>query len=469
MATPNLIAYTYFFIFLPFTSSESGSGSETPIGYGTCADDEQENSFKCFFQMLGLLTNFLICEATGTEVNLNEANAHFSVYGTQPRSCFMKNPLVANCSIYSTDLIGSLDICLTITLTNPCKNCQKLKAVHWVKPEAPYGLNITYQEQAHEYLVQFSTPHMANSFLKDKLIHQLAYRQENTDWTTTESDFVRLKLLGQLFEPNVMYEMKVRSRPNGDYFGGYWSDWSSSQNFTTSARTSSGIKLRFHSLDKVVLITVSIASFFVLFIVILLVPIFWKNRIKAIVWPTIPNHQKTLDKFCNKLRKTSNTSFFNAESLGYADIHKVESIQAKSEAAHLQPPSCSPEAETEDLVEPKSNLNHIHHGWLKLPLAYEGMLSTEEKATLYSGSEDTSGDHSVLSINLYNEGRMADQHGWNSQDLCKYSILPMDHIFPPELKAGSCDHTYSNGKTRVLNKEETYITMASFFENKGKL
>lgn len=42
----------------------------------------------------------------------------------------MKKHLVGNCSINSIDLLGDLEVCLTITLTNPCKNCQKLKAVH---------------------------------------------------------------------------------------------------------------------------------------------------------------------------------------------------------------------------------------------------------------------------------------------------------------------------------------------------
>ncbi|KAG8131174.1 hypothetical protein E2320_017763 [Naja naja] len=366
-----------------------------------------------------------------------------TVYGSQPRSCFMKNPLVGNCSIYSSDLIGFLDICLTITLINPCKNCQKLKAVHIVKPEAPFGLNITYQEKANEFLVQFSTPHVGNSFLEDKLIHQLAYRQENTNWTTIESNFLRLKLLGKEFEPEVTYEMKVRSRPNGHYFKGHWSDWSSSQYFKTSARASRGI-------TKIS---------------------FLRQR-----YPDNHIHYKLLHTFCcnssgpNILEKqNSDGSFFNPESLGYAHIHKVDSIQAKSEVAHLQPPSYNLDAEAEDLAEQKGNLNHIHHGWLKLPLAYEGMLSTEVKNKVYGGSEDISADHSVLSINVYNEGRIADQHGWNSHDLCKYSIVPMNHIFPPALKTGSCDHTYSNGETRVLNKEETYVTMASFFENKGKL
>ncbi|KAM3843436.1 interleukin-7 receptor subunit alpha [Vipera latastei] len=467
MAKPNLIVYTYFFIFLPSICAESGSGSETSVGYGTCVDYEQDNNFKCFTQMLALESNFLICDASVTEVNLNEANARFSVNGNEPRSCFMKNPLVSNCSIYISDLIVSLTVCLTITVINPCKNCQELKPAHIVKPEAPFGLNITYQEKANEYLVQYSTPHIEYAFLEDKLIHQLAYCQKNASWTTKESNFLILKLLGKEFEPEVTYEMKVRSKPNGHYYKGPWSEWSSSQyfkrsrNISTSDKTSSGI-------NKVVFITVSIASFFVLLVVILLVPTFWKNRIKAIVWPTIPDHQKTLDKFCNKLRKNSDTTFFNPESLGYAHIHKVDSIQAKSEVAHLHPPSYNLEAEVENLVEQKGNLNHIHHEWLKLPLAYEGMLSTEMKNKLYSGSENTSADGSVLSINLYNEGRIIDQHGWSNNDLCKYSSVSMDHIFP-ELKTGSCDHTYSNGKIRVLNKEETYVTMASFFENKGKL
>ncbi|XP_070599543.1 interleukin-7 receptor subunit alpha isoform X2 [Erythrolamprus reginae] len=415
--------------------------------------------------MLSMESNFLICEATGTEMNLNEINANFSIPSScsnEPLWCIMKNPLVGNCSIELCDFIGELDVCLTITLTNPYKKCRKLKVAKCVKLEAPFGLNITYLEKANEYLVQFSTIHAAYAVLEDNLIHQLAYRQKSTNWTTTESNVVKLKLLGKEFQPDVTYEMKVRSRPNEVYYSGPWSDWSSSQYFNTSAETSSGI-------NKVLLMTVSIASFFVLFVVILLGPIFWKNRIKAIVWPTIPNHKKTLDKLCNKLRKNSDASFFNPESLGYADIHKVQSIQAKSEVARLQPPSYNPDEEANNLAEPKSNLNPIDHGWLKLPLAYEGMLSTEVKEKLYNGSGDAIADRSDLSINLYNEGRTPDPHSWSSRDLCKYSIVPLDHFPPSELRTGSCDHTYSNGETRVLNKEETYVTMASFFENKGKL
>ncbi|XP_063151829.1 interleukin-7 receptor subunit alpha isoform X2 [Candoia aspera] len=442
MAKPNLMVYSYFFIFLPSISAESGSGSETSVGYGTCADAEQDNSFKCFVQMPVLQSNFLICDATGTDMNLNKANASFAVYGIQPRLCFMKSPLVSNCSIYNRDLLHSLEVCLTITLINPCKDCQKVKTTDIIKPEAPFGLNITYQEKANEYLVQFSTPHIANSFLDNKLIHQLAYRQKKTDWTTIISHFLILKLLGKELEPEVTYEMKVRSKPNGDYFKGPWSEWSSSQYFNTSARISSGI-------NKVVQMTASITSFFVLFIVILLVPVFWQKRIKAVVWPTIPNHQKTLDKLCNKLKK-------------------VDSIQAKSEMDQLQPPSHDLDADVENLVEQKNNLNQIHHGWLKLPLAYEGMLPTEMKNKLSRGSEDTCANDSFPSIVLYDESRVADQHRWGN-DLGKYSSASMDHIIIPELKTGSCCQTNPNGEKRVLNKEETYVTMASFFENKGKL
>ncbi|KAM6474260.1 interleukin-7 receptor subunit alpha isoform 1-T1 [Liasis olivaceus] len=458
MARPTLMVYTYFFIFLPSISAESGSGSEASVGYGTCADAEQDNGFKCFIQMPVFQSNFLICDATGTEMNLNEANASFSVYGIQPQLCFMKSPLVRNCSIDNRDLLRSFEVCLTITLINPCKDCQKMKATHIIKPEAPFDLNITYQETANEYLVQFSTPHIANSFLENKLIHQLAYRQENADWTTIESYFLILKLLGKKFQPEVTYEMKVRSKPNGDYFKGHWSEWSSSQYFKTSARISNGM-------NKLVLLTVSVTTFFLLLIVIFLVPVFWKNRIKEMLWPSIPNHQKTLDKFCNKLRKNSDASFFNPESLGYTHIHKVDSIQAKSEIAHLQPPSHNLDADVENLVKRKDS---IHHGWLKLPLAYEGMLPTETKNQLSSGSEDTSADDSFPSINLCDEGRLADQHGWNN-DLGKNSNSLMGHIILPELKTGSCCQVYPNGEKRLLNNEETYVTMASFFENKGKL
>lgn len=51
-----------------------------------------------------------------------------------------------------------------------------------VKPEVPFNINITYQKEANEYLIHYSTPHSWKKYLKDKLIHQIAYRQGEGPW-----------------------------------------------------------------------------------------------------------------------------------------------------------------------------------------------------------------------------------------------------------------------------------------------
>lgn len=55
-----------------------------------------------------------------------------------------------------------------------------------VKPEVPFNINITYQKEANEYLIHYNTPHSWKKYLKDKLIHQIAYRQEEGTWKVSD-------------------------------------------------------------------------------------------------------------------------------------------------------------------------------------------------------------------------------------------------------------------------------------------
>ncbi|KAF3828581.1 hypothetical protein GH733_004571 [Mirounga leonina] len=54
-------------------------------------------------------------------------------------------------------------------------------------------------------------------------------------------------------------------------------------------------------------------------------------RIKPIVWPSLPDHKKTLEQLCKKPKKNLNVSF-NPESFLDCQIHKVDGIQARDEA-----------------------------------------------------------------------------------------------------------------------------------------
>ncbi|XP_044287120.1 interleukin-7 receptor subunit alpha [Varanus komodoensis] len=456
VASPTLCTY---FIFLATAASESDSGSGASLGYGTCADSELDTSFECITQMPEFQENYLICNATVADMNLNEADIFFSAFNKQFRNCTMLSQLVSKCLLQNGDLIPAIEVCLTVTLMKqPCKVCQKLRAAHIIKPEAPFALNVTYQDKANEYFVQFSTAHLPGSYIHDDLIHEIAYRQQNKPWMTMKSNYVTLKILGQRLQPETTYEMKVRTKPNDDYFKGTWSEWSSSAYFNTSAKVPVVID------NNTVEMIISTGGFIVLFILFFLIFIFWKSRIKPVVWPTIPNHKKALHQFCHKLRKNSDASFFNPESFGYVHIHKVNSIQCKAEVDHCQPSLSGSSASwlPQDVDDPEktgngleqNNLIHINQGWLKLPLAYEGMWSAETRLNRRPSASD---GNTCSSANLNDDSSHALGNG---------STPSLDPTILSGLEAGICHSLCVNVQTGTSNIEEAYVTMASFIGRK---
>lgn len=135
-----------------------------------------------------------------------------------------------------TDILSNKDICVEYEIKR--RACRSLIVTDIVKPEVPFDINITYQKEANEYLIHYSTPHSRKKYLKDKLIHQIAYRQEESTWKTIKSPYLQVKLLGKNLEADALYEVKVRSQPNGDYFKGIWSEWSTSKSFRTTGEHS---------------------------------------------------------------------------------------------------------------------------------------------------------------------------------------------------------------------------------------
>nr|XP_056705105.1 interleukin-7 receptor subunit alpha [Euleptes europaea] len=410
------------------------------------------------------------------EMYLKETPIHFTVrYGDNSHACSVESQLECKCSLEDSVGYSPVEACL-ILMEPQYKCCRNLSVFQIVKPEAPFGLNITYQDKEDAYLVQFSTPLSSSTFLKTQLLYETAYWPENTNWTmssnTKRFTHVPLTLLRKEFQPGTKHELKVRSKPNGVYFDGFWSEWSSSAYIQTRGNNRKRVNTPKLRGDKVILMTTSFGGFFVLLILIWLIPIFWRSRIKPIVWPAIPNHEKMLDKLCNKLRKNSEISFFNPESLGYAHIHKVDSIQVKSEIEHLQqqllPWAVDVPEKVGSGLELKNNLSHINHGWLKLSLPYEGMWPAEFSNGHLGRSNHLNGNE-LVKANLYNESGAGDQHSCNDA-LGTHSRALLGPATLPGLEAcqaDPCHPAYANSEIKVSNKEEAYVTMASFFESKG--
>ncbi|KAJ7335056.1 hypothetical protein JRQ81_012997 [Phrynocephalus forsythii] len=441
--------------------ADSGSGAS--LGYESCAADEIDTSFECFTQMIVPWKIYLICNATKAEKYPKEADITFIA---KSRQCRMKTLWVSNCSLKAGDTVFPVNVCLNIMLTEQqCRDCQEVQLEHIVKPEPPFALRITYQGNANEYSVEFSTISMEGLLLKGRLMYQLAYRQENTSsWITKESEYIPITLLGKELQPGATYEVKVRSRPHGSYYKGLWSEWSSSEY----------MKIRAEIRDyTIITMSVSIVAYLLLLILIILILVFWKTRIKPILWPTIPNHEKTMDKFCKRLSKNSVASFFNPENLGYVHIHKVDSIQAKPEMDHLQPSSLLRDAHVPQVpsngLEQKNNLTHINQGWLKLSLLYEGMKPAELQNKHLGRSKHVPSGDLFIDANLCDDSADSspDSQCSVTDDVSCSSTSSVDPTVLYELQADPGHRSCAHSETRVQNIEEAYVTMASFSENRG--
>ncbi|KAH0627879.1 hypothetical protein JD844_008426 [Phrynosoma platyrhinos] len=455
--------YTYFLVLLPVISEENEFEASTDYGKclakkldcstdeafskkDICTDAELDASFECITRMPVYREVYLICNATVTELFVNEADISFAMTDSSNETYDYMLVVVNRDLLWQTK--ANVQPMLVYKVTP-------------VKPEAPFGLKSTFQEKANEYLVEFSSLHEPDSFLHGKLTHELAYRQENSNWTTREFPYVPFKLLGKELHPGATYEIRVRSKPDGKFFKGTWSEWSPSEYQKTPEKIND---------YTFIVIIASIVGFFLLLILISLIPVFWKNRIKPIVWPTLPTHEKALDKLCKKLRKNSDASFFNPENLGYVHIHKVDSIEAKPKPDCFQT-SCLPWDATilEKLgkeLEQKNNMVLINHGWLKLPLAYEGMWPAEMLNQHLDKRKPAIGGNTFMSANPFHEREESSSGSQRSNSdavsSCSSSVETLSGF-----EADPCPHTYTNSESRVPKIEEAYVTMASFFENKG--
>ncbi|XP_045296362.1 interleukin-7 receptor subunit alpha [Leopardus geoffroyi] len=312
-------AFGMVFYLLQVVSGESGYAQN-----GDFDDAELDDyPFSCYSQLeVDGSQHLLTC--TFDDPDVNSTNLEFEICGALlDVKCLTFNKMQEMYFIRTKKflLIGDSEIC--VKLKGKKITCRKMNVVKIVKPEAPFDIRVIYREGANDFLVTFNTSHLQKKYVKE-LLHEVAYRQEKheNDWMHVNLSSTKLALLQRKLQPDAMYEIKVRSIPNHDYFEGFWSEWSPSFHFRTPEITG--------RMDPI-LLTISILSFFSVSLMVILACALWKKRIKPIVWPSLPDHKKTLEQLCKKPKKNLNVSF-NPESFLDCQIHKVDGIQAKDEA-----------------------------------------------------------------------------------------------------------------------------------------
>ncbi|NXW50413.1 IL7RA protein, partial [Nyctiprogne leucopyga] len=448
-----------FILFLHTTFGESGCTSAD--GDGTFGDDEPDNfDIDCFSQLefkdsySSLTCNFTELPPHNTNYTLALCTKEDSNY-----VCFNMEKQEDAYFLQFTDILSNKDICMDSEIKR--RVCRSLVVTDIVKPEVPFDVNITYQKEANEYLIHYSTPHSWKKYLKDKLIHQIAYRQEEGTWKTIESPYLQVKLLGKNLENDASYEVKVRSQPNGDYFKGTWSEWSNSKSFRTAREHHST-----ESYSSMVVVILSILGFMLSVVMIVLIVTFWENRIKPAVWPNLPDHKKTLEQLCKKPKNNFDISF-NPESFGYVHIHKVDGIGAKAELENFLQPSTAPETNLPEKFRSGSDLKMIpvmtDKTNLNLSVSYGGIWSAEALHKLLGTSQFAA-----------TEGNC----GSSTYEVCRSNGVPLcDDGFnlsstPTPDPSGQPGPEPLHGDTislptnemRSPSNEEAYVTMSSFYK-----
>ncbi|XP_010216030.1 PREDICTED: interleukin-7 receptor subunit alpha [Tinamus guttatus] len=443
-----------FFLFLHMTSGESCCTSAD--GDGTFGDDEPDSlDINCFSQ-LEFKDSYSSLTCNFTELPPPDTNYSLAVCTKEDSSYICSNMEKHEDEYFSqfTDILSKRYVCMDSEMKR--KICKSLILTEIVKPEIPFDINITYQKEANEYLIHYSTPHSWKKYLKDKLIHQIDYRQKEGIWKTIKSQYLQIKLLGKNLEKDASYEVRVRSEPNGDYFRGTWSEWSPSKSFRTS---------REHSLEKdtdMLMIILCILGLILSIVMIVLVLTFWENRIKPAVWPNLPDHKKTLEQLCKKPKNNFDISF-NPESFGYVHIHKVDGIQARAEMESFLQMEAALRANIPEKDRSGSNLKmsptRINKSHLNLPVTYGGIWPDEALNGSFGKSQfltteefSSSSTYEVCSSNVA---------------LCNGG--PSLHCSPPLYPSGQTQPDpvspmQPNSEIRSASNEDEYVTMSSFYK-----
>ncbi|XP_058420229.1 interleukin-7 receptor subunit alpha isoform X1 [Diceros bicornis minor] len=452
------IAFGTVFYLLQVVSGESGYAQN-----GDFEDAELDDySFSCYSQLeVDGSQHLLSCAFEDPDVN--STNLEFEICGALLEvNCLNFSKLQETYFVKTKKflLIGDSKIC--VKLGGKHITCRKMNIVKRVKPEAPFDIRVIYREEANDFVVTFNTSHLQKKYVKD-LMHEVAYRQEKNenDWMHVNLSSTKLTLLQRKLQPDAMYEIKVRSIPNTNYFEGIWSEWSPSFHFRTPETT-------IGEMDPVLLI-ISIVSFFSVALMVILACVLWKKRIKPIVWPSLPDHKKTLEQLCKKPKKNLNVSF-NPESFLDCQIHKVDGIQAKDEAEGFLQDTFPPQLD--DSEKQRLGGGVQGHNW---PSQHEVITPKTFRGDSPLGC--LAGNVSVCDAPVLASSRSPDcrEGGENGPQVYQGLLLgtgTTNSTLPPSFPFQSGILTLNpavQGQPLLTylgsSQEEAYVTMSSFYQN----
>ncbi|KAM4709955.1 interleukin-7 receptor subunit alpha [Discoglossus pictus] len=423
-------------------------------GYSPDDDDEIEGEFKVDFDCFSNVTiGKLVCYLTNTNARVSgRINLTACIYSdTDCKEMERKRDVYCRTSI---SVLQTFNVCLNALEKQMCKQYEVKKIV---KPDPPFNVSVTHDKREKEYSITF-TAYNEGEYLHNQLVYQIALRKEDDEWpdcdlltdskqcknfTNTDSQISETDL-----EPATKYELKVRSKPKGLYFSGRWSEWSMSQTFERqpmSQETDGNVILLW------ILITV---GFVTALTAIILISVFWKSRIKPLVWPEIPDHKGTLEKLCKTPKKDQHMSF-HPDIFKDIHINKVDYIKAKPPSEDQVPDEVVQQSETRENAS-TCIINAI-------PEKKNGEHSSSENQEAQNGmpadhvTDDATKSNSALTDPVI-PTKVTNQP-------CGSYCNPPNSTTPLLLDSSvESSPIYSNAAKQVTNgcREEAYITMSAF-------
>ncbi|XP_032134856.1 interleukin-7 receptor subunit alpha [Sapajus apella] len=452
--------FAVFFSLLQVVSGESGYAQN-----GDLEDAELDDySFSCYSQLeVNGSQHSLTCAFEDPDVNTT--NLEFEICGALVEVRCLNFRKLQEIYLIKTKkflLIGNSKIC--VKAGEKSLNCKNINLATIVKPEAPFDLSVIYREGANDFLVTFNTSHLQKKYVK-VLMHDVAYRHEKDEnnWMHVNLSGTKLTLLQRMLQPKTTYEIKVRSIPH-DYFKGFWSEWSPSYYFRTP-------EINNHSGEtNPILLTISLLSVFSVVVLVILACVLWKKRIKPIIWPSLPDHKKTLEHLCKKPTKNLIVSF-NPESFLDCQIHRVDDIQARDEVEGFLQDTVPPQLEESEMQRPAGDVQSP--SWPSENVATTPETFGRDPPLRCLAGNVSACDAPILSSSRPLECRESGTNGPHvNQDLL-LSLGTTNSTLPPSFPLQSRILTLNpvaQGQPILTflgsNKEEAYVTMSSFYQNR---
>ncbi|KAM5264409.1 interleukin-7 receptor subunit alpha [Ctenodactylus gundi] len=448
------------FYLLQAVSGESGYAQNGDL---EDAESDSDYSFSCYTQLeVDGSQHSLTCAFDDPDINSTDLELQICG-GLVKQNCMKLKKLQNEIYLIKTDkflLIGDSNIC--VELGGEKITCKTVNIAKIVKPEAPFDVKVVYREKANEFVVTFNTSHLQKNYVK-QLLHEVVYRQEKdgNNWTHTNVTNTILTLFQRKLQPDATYEIKVRSIPDSTskYYEGFWSEWSPSVYFKTPAPGDT----------DPILLTMSVISFFSVILLVILACVLWKKRIKPIIWPSLPDHKKTLEHLCRKPKKNLNVSF-NPESFLDCQIHKVDDIQSRDEAEGFLQDALSPqleESERQGLAEDVQDLNQPCQAAVFTPQTFR-----EDSLFICPAGNVSACNTSTLPSSQSSDCRENVRDG-----PCVYQELLLSPAMTSNILSSPFPHQSGvltlnpavQGQPLLTspepNQEEAYVTMSSFYKN----